>query len=63
MIIWWKKTTINYEKANLDQLIEKKLVTTQQDKKVDYISYKSTVDMMKQSGFEEVKDGKFEELK
>ena len=63
MIIWWKKTTINYEKANLDQLIEKKLVTTQKDKKVDYISYKSTVDMMKQSGFEEGKDGKFEELK
>ena len=63
MIIWWKKTTINYEKANLDQLIEKKLVTTQKDKKVDYISYKSTVDLMKQSGFKEVKNGKFEELK
>ena len=62
-IIWLKKTTLNYEKADLDQLIEKKLVTTQQDKKVDYISYKSTVDLMKQSGFKEVKNGKFEELK
>ena len=58
-----EKTTLNYEKADLDQLIEKKLVTTQQDKKVDYISYKSTVDLMKQSGFKEVKNGKFEELK
>ena len=58
-----EKTTLNYEKADLDQLIEKKLVTTQKDKKVDYISYKSTVDMMKQSGFKEVKNGKFEELK
>lgn len=63
MIIWSKKTTLNYEKANLDQLIEKKLVATQKDKKVDYISYKSTFDMMKQSGFKEVKNGKFEELK
>lgn len=58
-----EKTTLNYEKADLYQLIEKKLVTTQKDKKVDYISYKSTVDMMKQSGFKEVKNGKFEELK
>lgn len=58
-----EKTTLNYEKADLDQLIEKKLVATQKDKKVDYISYKSTVDMMKQSGFKEVKNGKFEELK
>lgn len=58
-----EKTTLNYEKANLDQLIEKKLVATQKDKKVDYISYKSTFDMMKQSGFKEVKNGKFEELK
>ena len=58
-----EKTTLNYETADLDQLIEKKLVTTQQDKKVDYISYKSTVDLMKQSGFKEVKNGKFEELK
>jgi len=58
-----EKTTLNYEKADLDQLIEKKLVTTQKDKKVDYISYKSTVDLMKQSGFKEVKNGKFEELK
>ena len=58
-----EKTTLNYEKADLDQLNEKKLVTTQQDKKVDYISYKSTVDLMKQSGFKEVKNGKFEELK
>ena len=32
MIIGWK-TTLNYEKADLDQLIEKKLVTTQKDKK------------------------------
>ena len=58
-----EKTTLNYEKADLDQLIEKKLVTTQKDKKVDYISFKSTFDMMKQSGFKEVKNGKFEELK
>lgn len=58
-----EKTTLNYEKADLDQLIEKKLVATQKDKKVDYISYKSTFDMMKQSGFKEVKNGKFEELK
>ena len=63
MINMVEKTTLNYEKADLDQLIEKKLVTTQQDKKVDYISYKSTVDLMKQSGFKEVKNGKFEELK
>lgn len=56
-------TTLNYEKANLDQLIEKNLLTTRQDKKVDYVSYKSTVDMLKQSGFKEVKNGKFEELK
>ena len=63
MIIWLKKTTLNYEKADLDQLIEKKLVTTQKSKKVDYISFKSTFDMMKQSGFKEVKNGKFEELK
>lgn len=58
-----EKTTLNYEKADLDQLIEKKLVTTQKDKKVDYISFKSTFDMMKQGGFKEVKNGKFEELK
>ena len=51
-----EKTTLNYEKANLDQLIEKKLVATQKDNK-------STFDMMKQSGFKEVKNGKFEELK
>ena len=41
-----EKTTLNYEKADLDQLIEKKLVTTQKDKKVDYISFKSTFDMI-----------------
>ncbi len=35
------------KKADLDQLIEKKLVTTQKDKKVDYIGFKSTFDMMK----------------
>ena len=58
-----EKTTLNYEKADLDQLIEKKLVMTQKDKKVDYISFKSTFDMMKQGGFKEVKNGKFEELK
>ena len=51
------------DQADLDQLIEKKLVTTQKDKKVDYISFKSTFDMMKQGGFKEVKNGKFEELK
>ena len=28
-----EKTTLNYEKADLDQLIEKKLVTTKKDKK------------------------------
>ncbi len=43
------------------QPIEKKLVTTQKSK-VDYISFKSTFDMMKQGGFKEVKNGKFEEL-
>ena len=58
-----EKTTLNYEKAYLYQLIEKKLLTTQKDKKVDYISFKSTFDMMKQGGFKEVKNGKFEELK
>ena len=64
MIIWLKKTTLNYEKADLDQLIEKKIGNdTKKIKKVDYISYKSTVDLMKQSGFKEVKNGKFEELK
>ena len=62
-MIMVEKTTLNYEKADLDQLIEKKLVTTQKDKKVDYISFKSTFDMMKQGGFKEVKNGKFEELK
>ena len=29
----------------------------------NYISFKSTFDMMKQGGFKEVKNGKFEELK
>ena len=46
-----EKTTLNYEKADLDQLIEKKLVTTQKDKKVDYISYKSTEPFIVLSSF------------
>ena len=59
-----EKTTLNYEKADLDQLIEKEISNdTKKIKKVDYISFKSTFDMMKQGGFKEVKNGKFEELK
>ena len=31
--------------------------------KVSYISYKETTKLLKENGFKEVKDGKFEELK
>ena len=58
-----EKTTIDYTKADLKVLQEKKLITAQKSSKIDYISYESILKSFKSIGFKEVKNGKFEELK
>ena len=58
-----EKTTIDYTKADLKVLQEKKLITKQKSSKIDYISYESILKSFKSIGFKEVKNGKFEELK
>ncbi|MBK4773441.1 hypothetical protein BTU63_00670 [Streptococcus rubneri] len=56
-------STTDYTKADLDELIKNKIVTAPANQKVSYISYKETTKLLKENGFKEVKDGKFEELK
>lgn len=56
-------TVLNYEEADMEELQKNQLVQVPSGQKADYISYKSTVDSFKQTGYKEVKDGKFADLK
>lgn len=58
-----QKMTMDFSKADISELKSKQLIQTDGDQKANYISYKETVKSLEASGYKEVKDGKFEELK
>ena len=55
--------TMDFSKSDISELKSKQLIQTDGDQKANYISYKETVKSLEASGYKEVKDGKFEELK
>ena len=58
-----QKMTMDFSKADISELKSKQLIQTDGDQKANYISYKETVKSLEASGYKEVKDGKFENLK
>lgn len=58
-----EKLTIDFSKADIEELQSKQLLQTSGNQKADYISYKETAKLLEKAGYKEVKDGKFEELK
>ena len=58
-----EKITIDFRKADIEELQSKQLLQTSGNQKADYISYKETAKLLEKAGYKEVKDGKFEDLK
>ena len=58
-----EKLTIDFSKADIEELQSKQLLQTSGNQKADYISYKETAKLLEKAGYKEVKDGKFEDLK
>ncbi|KXT84902.1 DUF1307 domain-containing protein [Streptococcus panodentis] len=57
-----EKLSIDFSKANIKELQSKNLIETSGNQEADYISYKETQKLLKNTGYSEVKDGKFENL-
>ena len=53
-----EKLTIDFSKADIEELQSKQLLQTSGNQKADYISYKETAKLLEKAGYKEVKDGK-----
>ena len=58
-----EKITIDFRKADIEELQRKHLLQISSNQKLSYISYKESAKILEKKGYKEVKDGKFEELK
>lgn len=58
-----QQITIDYRKADIEELQRKHLLQISGNQKLSYISYKETTKLLEKAGYKEVKDGKFEDLK
>ena len=57
-----QQITIDYRKADIEELQRKHLLQISGNQKLSYISYKETTKLLEKAGYKEVKDGKFEDL-
>ena len=58
-----EKITIDFRKADIEELQRKHLLQISGNQKLSYISYKESAKTLEKKGYKEVKDGKFEDLK